>query len=335
MVVAKTNQHELMAGATGALSSFGPVRNPWDPERLAGGSSGGSAAIVAVGAVPIALGSDTGGSIRIPASFCGVTGLKPTHGVISLRGVLPMSPGLDTAGPLAASAEDCAVALRVLRRPEQGARVPLQPVAPAPEVRPEGLRIGLPSSFFSLVHTHVRTAVEDAARLLQDLGAHIDWVDGPQLDEGWEGFKHVWADVAYHYRELWDQKDVHPEVASLVDFGRSLSGLEYTASLARAREIRASFERTLASVDLLLAPATPYPAPPASGTHVEVSGGVLGIHDGSPSRLTVPVNLAGLPALAFPVGFFDGLPLGAQLIGPAHCDEQLLAVGMSYQAVTD
>jgi Asp-tRNA(Asn)/Glu-tRNA(Gln) amidotransferase A subunit family amidase len=287
---------------------------------------------VATGAVPVALGSDTGGSIRIPASFCGVTGLKPTHGAVSLRGALPMSPAIDTAGPLAASAADCAVAFGVLRRsPATG------PTAPSAVDRaPRGLRIGLPRSFFTLVHPDVQAAVEDAAHVFEDLGAHVDPVDGPELDEGWRGFRHVWADVAHHYRHLWDRRDVPPEIAALIDIGRGMTGVEYAESRQRAREIGESFERTLAEVDVLLAPATPYPAPPAAGeTHVEVSGGALGIHDGSPSRLTVPVNLAGLPALAFPVGFSAALPIGAQLIGPAASDERLLALGSHYQAVTD
>ena len=336
VVVAKTNQHELMAGATNAISSFGPVHNPWDLERLSGGSSGGSAALVAVGAVAVALGSDTGGSIRMPASFCGVTGLKPTHGAVSLRGVLPMGPGLDTAGPLAASAEDCAVVFRILRRPQQRARASATGAPCGPAVAPLGLRVGLPRSYFRLVHPEVRAAIEGAAGVLEALGARCEWVDGPELDEGWGGFRHVWADVAHHYRELWDREGVHPDVASLINMGRSMTGLEYASSLERARGIRESFERVLGAVDVLLAPATPYPAPPADSTEVQVEGGVLGVHDGSPSRLTVPVNLAGLPALAFPVGFSaDGLPLGAQLIGPPWWDEALLGVGIAYQAVTD
>jgi aspartyl-tRNA(Asn)/glutamyl-tRNA(Gln) amidotransferase subunit A len=327
VVVAKTNQHELMAGATSAISSFGPVRNPWDPGRLAGGSSGGSAALVAVGAVPLALGSDTGGSIRIPASFCGVTGLKPTHGTISLRGALPMGPGLDSAGPLAASAEDCALAMQVLRRP---GRRPL-----AGDVPPDRLRVGLPRVFFGLLHPDTRAAVEEAAKILAALGAEVEEVDGPELDLGWNGFKHVWADVAHEYRDLWDRDGVHPEVAARIDYGRSMTGLDYAASLQRAREISDSFDRAMADVDLLLTPATPYPAPRITATSVEVTGGVLGVHDGSPSRLTVPVNLAGLPALAFPVGSSGGLPLGAQLIGPRGWDDVLLDLGMRYQRVTD
>jgi aspartyl-tRNA(Asn)/glutamyl-tRNA(Gln) amidotransferase subunit A len=335
IVVAKTNQHELMVGATGAISSFGPVSNPWEPDRLAGGSSSGSAALVAVRAVPMALGSDSGGSIRVPASFCGITGLKPTHGAVSLEGALAMSPGLDSAGPLAASAEDCAVVFEVLRRSKIQPHLGPPAAPPASGLSPEGLRIGLPRAFFSLVHPATRAAVEEAAGVLGGLGGHVDWIDGPELDERWNGFKHVWADVAHLYRELWDRDGVHPDVAYLINFGRAMTGVAYAASRQRAGEIRHSFERALAAVDVLLAPATPYPAPPMAATHVDVDGGALAIHDGTPTRLTAPVNLAGLPAVAFPVGFADGLPLGAQLIGPPQSEEALLGLAMAYQSVTD
>ena len=331
VVVAKTNQHELGAGATGLVSCIGPARNPCDPGRLPGGSSSGSAVAVAAGVTALGIGSDTGGSIRMPASFCGVTGLKTTHGRVSLRGAMPMSPALDSAGPLARSAADCALAFRILagHEPAAGAFAPppTGPVEPTP-----GLRVGLPRAFFRLVHPETRAAVEGAARALEDLGAAVEEIDGPQLDEGWDGFKFVWADVAHGHPHLWDDPGVHAEVASLIDFGRAMSGVDYAASRSRAREIRASFEQSLTVVDVLLAPATPYPAPPVEAQEVAVEGGALDVHSGSPSRLTVPVNLAGLPSLAFPVGMSsEGLPLGAQLIGRPWAEETLLAWIDAYQ----
>lgn len=335
VVVAKTNQHELAAGATGLISCIGPTRNPWDPGRLPGGSSSGSAVGVAAGVVAVGIGTDTGGSIRIPASFCGLTGLKPTHGRVSLRGALPLSPALDTAGPLARSAADCALAFRLLVHHEPAAGAFSPPLSEPVEASP-ALRVGLPRTFLRLIHPETRAGVEGAARALEELGAVVNEVDGPELDEGWAGIRFVWADVAHAHRDLWDDARVHPEVARLINVGRNISGVDYAASRSRAQEIRASFERTLAAVDVLLAPATPYPAPPVHAEEVAVEGGTLDVHRFGPGRLTAPVNLAGLPALAFPVGMAsDGMPLGAQLIGRPWAEETLLAWVGAYQRMTD
>ncbi len=327
VVVAKTNQHELGAGATGLVSCFGPVANPWDLGRITGGSSSGSAAAVAAGVVPLAIGSDTGGSIRMPASFCGITGLRPTPGRISLVGAQPMSPGYDTAGPLALTARDCSVAFAALTGASRLAPRATDPVA--------GIRVGLPRKYFELVHAETRHAVEAAAGVLETLGARVDWLDDVDLDPEFRGFLHVWADVAHHHRSTWDNPLVSPEVAALIDRGRGMTGLEYAASRAHADGVREQFAAALRRVDVLLAPATPYPAPRADQEHVSVVGGILDVREGAPSRLTVPVNEAGLPAVAFPVGANgDGLPLGAQLIGAAYRDEQLLAIVAAYQDAT-
>ena len=327
VVVAKTNQHELGAGATGLVSAHGPTWNPWGEGRIAGGSSSGSAAAVAAGVVPLAIGSDTGGSIRIPASFCGITGLKPTHGRVSLRGAMPLSPGYDTAGPMARTAAECTVAFAVL---SGGGLVPGRPVRGV-----FGLRVGLPAPFFGLVHPETRAATEEAAIVLEQLGAVVETLDGPGIDEGWLGFRHVWADLAHLHAEIVGDGRVSPDVASLMKVGVHLTGTDYAASLARARAVRSDFEDAFRLVDALLVPCTPYPAPRAGDEMVEVEGGTLDVHRGSPSRLTVPVNEAGLPAVAFPVGLSgDGLPLGAQLIGRPYDDETLLGVVEAFQIAT-
>ena len=328
VVVAKTHLHELGCGATGLVSGFGPAWNPWGEGRIPGGSSSGSAVAVAAGAVPLAIGSDTGGSIRMPSSFCCITGLKPTHGRVSLRGAMPMSPGYDSAGPMAATAAECAAAFAVL------AADGLVPGRPRRGV--EGLRVGLPAPYFQLVHPETKAAVETAAVVLERLGAVVEPVDGPGIDEGWGGFAHVWADVAHLHAGIVGDERVSPEVASLMEVGLRLTGIQYAASLARARSVRSGFDDAFRRLDALLVPSTPYPAPRADDDEVEVEGGKLDVHRGSPSRLTVPVNEAGLPAVAFPVGLSAGdLPLGAQLIGRPYDDETLLAVVEAFQAVTD
>ncbi|MCA1846814.1 MAG: amidase, partial [Actinobacteria bacterium] len=327
VIVAKTNQHELGGGATGLVSAYGPVWNPWGQGRIAGGSSSGSAVAVAAGVVALAVGSDTGGSIRMPSSFCGITGLKPTHGRISLRGAMPMSPVYDTAGAMAETAAQCAVLFRVL---SAGGLVPSRPARAA-----QGLRIGLPAPFFRLVHPETRTATEAAAGTLEKLGAVVEPLDGPGIDEDWLGFHHVWADLAHLHAGIVGDERISPELTSLINFGLRLSGTGYAASMARAREMREDFEVALRRVDALLTPCTPYPAPRATDEEVEVDGGVLDVHRGAPSRLTYPVNAAGFPAVAFPVGrSAEGLPLGAQLIGAPYDEETLLAVVDAFQAVS-
>jgi aspartyl-tRNA(Asn)/glutamyl-tRNA(Gln) amidotransferase subunit A len=326
VVVGKANQHELACGATGLVSCFGPVANPWDQRRIPGGSSSGSAVVVAAGMVPLAIGSDTGGSIRMPSSFCGITGLRPTPDRISLAGAQPMGPGYDTAGPMARTARQCAVAFAAL-----AGHPP--PTSTAPRHEPvAGLRIGLPRPYFELVHPETRRAVEDAAARFEELGARVEWLDAPGVDRDYRGFERVWADVAHHFRDLWDHPDVSPEIAALIDRGRRMTAVEYLESRHYADQMRRQFALALEHVDALLTPATPYPAPLADQDEVQVIGGSLDVHRGGPARFTVPVNEAGLPAVAFPVGAMDaGLPLGAQIIGAPFSDEHLLAVVATYQ----
>jgi aspartyl-tRNA(Asn)/glutamyl-tRNA(Gln) amidotransferase subunit A len=200
----------------------------------------------------LAIGSDTGGSIRIPASICGITGLRPTPGRVSLAGAQPMSPGYDTAGPMAATARECAVALAALI----GAASPLRAMPSDPLT---GLRVGLPSAYFELVHPETRQAVEAGAAALEGLGARVDWIDQPDLDADFAGFEHVWADVAHHHRERWDNPAVSDEVAALIDVGRRLAGVDHAQSRAHADSVRRQFVEVLERVDVLLTPATPYP----------------------------------------------------------------------------
>jgi Asp-tRNA(Asn)/Glu-tRNA(Gln) amidotransferase A subunit family amidase len=198
-----------------------------------------------------------------------------------------------------------------------------------------GLRVGLPRSYFALVHPETRAAVEAAADVYSRLGAIVDWLDEPDLDPEFRGFLHVWSDVAHHHPLTWDNPRVNPEVAALFERGRRMTGLEYAASRAHAAAVRERFATALRRVDVLLTPTTPYPAPRADEEEVGVEGGVLDVRRGAPSRLTVPVNEAGLPAVAFPVGTSaNGLPLGAQLIGSPYSDERLLSVVAAYQDAT-
>lgn len=335
IVVAKTNQHELATGATSAISSSGPVLNPWGPGRCAGGSSGGSGAAVASGAVAMAMGSDTGGSIRIPSSFCGVTGLKPTHGAVSLRGVMPLTPSLDTAGPLCVSARDCLLVHRVVAGfdPDDPWSADAPPVG-APE-SVAGLKVAVLRNFMRMLNPETRAAVEQCALTLESLGAVIDEVDGPDPDEGWQtGVTILITEFAHCYRDLWDDERVQSQ--PLLAAGRSISGADYVAAVQTGRKVRRDFEWALTLADVLLAPTTPYPAPLLDTQQVEVDGGTRDVHGGGPARLTIAVNVAGLPSLAFPTGMSsEGMPLSAQLIGRPWAEEVLCTVGAAYQDATD
>jgi aspartyl-tRNA(Asn)/glutamyl-tRNA(Gln) amidotransferase subunit A len=335
IIVAKTNQHELACGATSQISSFGPVRNPWDVERIPGGSSGGSAVAVATGAVALAMGSDTGGSIREPASMCGVTGLKPTHGAVSLRGAMPMIPAFDTAGPLALSAEDCLLVFRLLAGYDD-ADLYSREGTPLPRREVAGLRIGLLGNFLDRVHPETRAVTNAAAAVFESQGAELVEVEGPDPDEAWTIWASRWAEVANCYRDIWEDPRISPVMRGLFDLGRAQSGVDLAQAHEVVLKIRREFQRVLREVDVLLAPTSPYPPPRADESEVEVEGGTLDVHAGGAVRLTAPINLAGLPALALPAGFSKaGLPIGVQLIGPEWSEELLGSIGAAYQRETD
>jgi len=320
IVVGKTNMHELAAGATNLVSACGPTANPWDITRITGGSSGGSAVVVATGIVPIALGSDTGGSIRIPSSFCGIGGLKPTHGALPLDGVMPLAPSMDCPGPMAGSIGDLALAWDVLAGPDGGG---------PPSMREGPGRVGVLGGWFlERIQPEVVEGVRAAARTLERLGVEVEPVDGSGVEDSLQ----TWSDYAWsQFAEVHGNLLEHPELVdpltySYLEQGAAQSAEERMTTRVRAEEVAAWFGSRLRSVDVLLSPATPFPAPPADAEEVEVRTGVtLGVHRGAPSAMTRPVSLSGLPAMAIPSGLSgDGLPLGLQLIGGRRSERLLL-----------
>jgi aspartyl-tRNA(Asn)/glutamyl-tRNA(Gln) amidotransferase subunit A len=321
VVVGKTNQHELAAGATNLVSSYGTTRNPWDPDRITGGSSGGSGAAVAAGVVPVALGSDTGGSIRIPASLCGVTGIKPTTGRISMEGAMPLAPSLDAPGPLTRTAADALLVLAVISG---------RPVEARPGRRTVKL---LTSGYGTLAREDVLSATSAAADVLVDAGISILPGEVTGIDDAPEVWERVgWPEFAMAYPGLATSEGVHPRTREVLAYGeRARDGLP--AARERAAEIRRAFLDALQGADALLLPTTPLPATTLDEREFPSVG--VDIRTGGPSVITRPVNLSGLPAISFPAGFSsEGVPIGAQLIGRPDGEGVLLDLVAEFQRRT-
>jgi Asp-tRNA(Asn)/Glu-tRNA(Gln) amidotransferase A subunit family amidase len=324
VIVGKTNQHELAAGATNLISACGPTANPWDPTRITGGSSGGSGAAVASGVVPIALGSDTGGSIRMPSSMCGCRGLKPTTGRLTTAGMMPMASSLDCPGPMTATAGDLSLAWSVLAI---GAAPLPNAVEESPVPRATILR-----GWFAQAEPETLEAMERTALALEERGAELHEVDVGGLEDildTWRGV--AWAELAGVHGALLERPElVAPRIVKNLQHGRALTADQRASARARAAEIRAQLEPYLEDVDVLLAPTSPFPAPRADADTVDVGGGrSIDVHRGGPAWFTEPFNLAGLPVVAAPAGVSSGgLPLSVQLVGKRNADEMLLGLSL-------
>lgn len=341
--IGKTNLHEFAYGVTNINPHFGPTRNPWNPGRIPGGSSGGSAAAVAAGLCAGALGTDTGGSVRIPASLCGVVGIKPTYGRVPRTGIVPLSWTLDHVGPLARTVRDAALLLRVmaghdLRDPTSD---PTHLVQPYDELMSGGIddmRVGVPRGYFwERVDDEVREHCERAVSVLHDLGADVRDVEIPHAaDAGAAVAMIISAEAtAYHEARLRTSADLFgDDVRTRLERGLFVTGVDYV----QAQRARAFLTReclgTLADVDVLVMPATPTPASEIESElrAVELSLSMSLVL----TRFTNPFNLTGLPALSVPCGFTSqGLPVGLQTVGGPWDEVTLLRVGHTYEQATE
>lgn len=333
LILGKTNMHELAAGGTNAVSACGACRNPWDPSRISGGSSGGSAAAVAARVVPIAMGTDTGGSVRIPASLCGTVGLKTTFGSIDMAGVMPLARTLDTAGPLTLTVEDAALAHAVVAGLGAGF---VEETAAAPE----GLRVAVPGGFFAeRAHRDVVRAVAEARDVLIGMGGRPARGEVGDIAYGNEAWLSIaWPEFAAdHGRLLRRPESLYPLTRRALERGATQTAVDMVRAQEDRARLREAFAEAFAEADVLVAPSTPFPAPRFEEEQVEVgSGPPHGLHTGGPAWFTRVVNLVGLPALSLPAGFTDeGLPLGVQLIGRAGEELRLLRLGRAFQRATD
>ncbi len=308
--IGKTNLHEFAFGVTSEDSAFGPARNPHDPERSPGGSSGGSAAAIVAGMSLASVGTDTGGSIRIPAAACGIVGLKPQRGDLSCAGVVPLSPTLDHVGPMTRSVGDARLMYNVMRgAAREGAP---QPVAAPP-------RLGLPRRYFlDRLDTEVRRAFEATLARLGDAGCVLEDVDIRHAGDIAPVYLHVsLAEAARYHAPALDTKpqDYTKPVRLRLELGRYVLAEDYLRALHGRRVLRAEVDAALAGRDGLILPTLPIPAPPIGAATVPIETGSEPVRSAL-LRLTQLFNLTGHPAISIPCGTTsDGLPCGCQIVG--------------------
>jgi aspartyl-tRNA(Asn)/glutamyl-tRNA(Gln) amidotransferase subunit A len=329
--VGKTNLHEFAFGTTNEDSGFGPARNPHDPSRSPGGSSGGSAIAVATGMSLGTVGTDTGGSIRIPAAACGIVGFKPEWGQIPAAGVVPLSRQLDHVGPLAASVADAWLLYNALREPS--ARVSTLPEPSSLK----GLRFAMPSGYlFDRLDADVERQVTGTIEYLRRHGATVNEVQLPHAGDIATVYLHlVLADAAeYHARTLESRpQDYTPNVRLRLEMARYVLAEDYIRALRGKTVITAEVDRALQGVDALICPALSIPAPPISATTMPVKGGNEAIRT-LMLRCTQPFNISGHPAISLPCGKTPGgLPIGVQLVGHKGRTAALVQAALTVEKV--
>jgi aspartyl-tRNA(Asn)/glutamyl-tRNA(Gln) amidotransferase subunit A len=339
VLIGKTNLHEFAFGLTSVNPHYGTVRNPWNPEHISGGSSGGSASAVALRMGFGSLGTDTGGSIRIPASLCGIVGLKPTYGRVSLHGVVPLCWSMDHPGPMGQTVEDVAILLGVIAGYDP--QDPCSRNVPVPRYQDaltgsiQGIRAGIPKAhFYDGLAPEVDSAVRAALKNLEKLGARLIPVDMPCV----EVHRAVWLNIAspeaysFHEPLLKAHAALYgSDVRGRLEAGRSLLSIDYVrAQRARTimkRECRKLFD----SVDVIVTPTTPIPAPRIDELHQPWGNGAE-TAAASLARFTRYFNVVGLPAISVPCGFTaGGLPIGMQIAGKAFDESTVLRVAHTYE----
>ena len=339
IVLGKTNLHEFAYGVTTNNPHFGPTRNPWDTSRIPGGSSGGSAAAIAAGLCCGSVGTDTGGSIRIPAALCGIVGIKPTFDLVSCQGIVPLSRSLDHAGPLARTVGDAALLLSAL-----AAGTPRTAQAGyAAELRKplRRIRLALPREFFfDRLDAEVQQVIEAAARQFQQLGATLEEVSLPRVADAAEFGSHIALAEArqYHESQGWfpaRAAEYGEDVRKRLEMGAKVRAVDYLRALEVREELRAEFGRALERTDALLAPTVPIAAPLIGDEEIGIGAQKESVR-AALLRLNRSANFVGLPAISIPCGFTrSGLPIGLQLIGAARSEAHLLRIALDYERATE
>jgi len=361
ILLGKTNMDEFAMGSSTENSAFFVTANPWDLQAVPGGSSGGSAAAVAADEAVFALGSDTGGSIRLPAAFCGVVGLKPTYGYVSRYGLIAYASSLDQIGPITKDVADCALVMNAIfgydPKDSTSAEVDVPDFTGFLKNDVRGLKIGVPKEYFGEgIHEGVKKAVWDAIELLKDLGAELDEVSMPHTDYGLATYYIIapaeassnlarYDGIQYGYRaeNFQDLIDLYkktrsegfgPEVKRRIMLGTyALSSGYYDAYYLKAQKVRTlvkqDFDRAFEKFDVLISPTSPTPA------------FKIGAKTDDPLTMyltdvcTIPINLAGVPAISIPCGFSEGLPVGLQIIGKPFDEGTLIRTAYTFEQNTD
>jgi aspartyl-tRNA(Asn)/glutamyl-tRNA(Gln) amidotransferase subunit A len=342
IILGKQNLHEFAFGITSENPHYGAVHNPWDTQRVPGGSSGGTSTAVAAGLCAAGLGSDTGASIRVPASFCGVVGLKPTYGRVSRAGALPLAWSLDHVGPLARSVADCALLLQAIAGFDP--RDPGSASDAVPDFSSDlerglgGVRVGIPREyFFENVEPEVERLVRAAIQTLADLGASVQTVSLPHVSHAQVAGNVIMSSEAASWHAPWLRErpdDYGEDVLARIRGGGLVRAVEYLASQQMRSLIQQDFAQAFEQVDVVVGPTAPLVAPPIGRTFE--AGGPLNVPPRSiANRSTVPCNLTGMPAISVPCGFSqDGLPVGLQIMAAAFAEPLLLGVASAYEAAT-
>jgi aspartyl-tRNA(Asn)/glutamyl-tRNA(Gln) amidotransferase subunit A len=344
IILGKLNLHEFAYGPEGVNPHHGTPWNPWDPQvpRLPGGSSSGSGVAVAAGLTPMGLGSDTGGSIRIPAACCGTVGLKPTYGRVSRAGVLPLAWSLDHAGPLTRSVADAAMILGVIAGHDSADPTTIERAVPdylADLERPvRSLRVGLYRAYIERAAPDVREAFEAAAQVLAGLGCHLRDIDIATEKYGLPTSFAICASEALSYHESLlrrHSRKYADDVRRRIAVGRFLSATDYLNGQKARCLIRNEVNRVLQDVDCLLAPTLPVAAPPVTATEVRIDNRTEGVRLAF-TMFTRLFNLSGHPVVSVPCGFsVESMPLSMQIVGRAFDEATILRLAHAYENATD
>jgi aspartyl-tRNA(Asn)/glutamyl-tRNA(Gln) amidotransferase subunit A len=337
VILGKLNLHEIALGVTNDNPHFGAVRNPWDTACLPGGSSGGSGAALAADLCAASLGTDTGGSIRIPSSLCGVVGLKPTYGRVSVRGIIPLSWNLDHAGPMARRVRDAALIMQSIAGydPDDpySSNVPTNDYVAQLQNGVRGWRVAFASrGHFAQADGEVLEAVRSAAKVLEQLGARVDEIEIENAEEWWRtnGTMTTSDGAAYHHERLRDQpEDFGVDVRTRLTNGSRVSSTEYALARRTQTLARHWAGKFFDTYDILLTPTTPSVASKLNSTDAVETAKLL-------TRFTAPFNLTGLPALSLPCGFTgSGLPIGLQIVSRHWGEAKVLQAGFAFEQATE